>query len=165
MVEPPAARTEKVLFDKVRASYSRGAEQHTPNVRRLQEAVLGLPFLTPPWAESVRQARTQDDLDDLRSALQRAPVEAATRAAKAELLLLAIDEPGEPGGPTELDGERAHQVRIGLVNLATQKVLLRMRKRVEPSWISQAKRPEYAGALDGCKMAFDVYDSVGACCR
>ena len=71
-----------------------------------------------------------------------------------------MDEPGEPGGPTELDGERAHAVRIGIVALGPAKVLLRMRKRVDPSWISTAKRPEYASGLDGCKLALDVYESV-----
>jgi hypothetical protein len=160
LVEPPAARTEKALFEKVRAAYSLGAEQHTPNVRRLQEAFVGLPFLQPAWADNVRTARTAEDIDGLRRDLQRAPLERARRAAKAELLLYAIDEPGEAGGPTELDGERPHEVRIGLVQLEPAKVLLRLRKHVDPSWITTAKRPEYASALDGCRMAFDVHESV-----
>jgi hypothetical protein len=160
LVDPPSARTEKALFEKVRAAFSRGAEQHTPAVRRLHDAIVGLPFLQPAWADGVRGARTEEEIDVLRSRLEKAPIEAATRAAKAELLLFALDEPGEPGGPTELDGERTHDVRIALVQIAPAKLLLRMRKRVDPSWISTAKRPEYASALDGCRMAFDVLESA-----
>jgi hypothetical protein len=166
LIEPPASHGEKAVLEKVRVAYSRTAEEHTPNVRRLHEAEVGLPFLLPPWGDRIRGAHTAEEIDDLRRDFQRAPIEGATRAVKAELMLFTMDEPGEPGGPTELDGERAHQVRVEVVDLRPEerpragKVLVRLRKRVDPSWISGAKRAEYASGLDGCKMALDVYESV-----
>jgi hypothetical protein len=156
LVDPPAARTEKTLLPRVRAAYARGADEHTANVRRLRDAEVGLPFLQPPWAERVRAAPGPEDLERLQADFERAPLEAARRAAKADLLLVAIDEPGDPAVPAELDGERPHQVRVELVDLASAKVLLRLRKGVDPGWISAAKRSELASGLDGCALAMDV---------
>ena len=76
------------------------------------------------------------------------------------LLVVAMDEPSDGGGPTELDGERAHAIRIGVVDLAASKILLRIRRLVDPSWISLAKKSEYANGLDSCGLAFDVHESL-----
>ncbi len=160
LVEPPASRAESALLAKVRDAYSKDAEQHATQVRRFRDAQAGLPFLLPAWAEKVRSARTPGELDPLREEFEKAPIEGATRAVKAGLLLFSMDEPGEPGGAIELDGERAHLVRVGLVDLASAKVLLRMQKRVDPSWISVAKRPLYASGLDACALALDVREAV-----
>ena len=160
LVNPPASRTETALLAKVRDAYSSSAEQHSPNVRRLRDAQVGLPFLLPSWSDKVRSAKTSEELDLLRSEFEKAPIEGAKRAAKAELLVFAMDEPDDAGGPAELDGERPHSVRVGLVDLAAAKVLLRTRKPMDPSWISVAKRSLYAGGVDGCALAFDVRESV-----
>jgi hypothetical protein len=160
LVEPPAGRTEKALFERVREAYSRGADAHAPNVRRLHDVIAGLPLLEASWSDGVRAAGEAEDIDRARRELQRAPIEGAKRAAKAELLLFAFDEPGAPGGTTELDGERPHDVRVVLVDLAAGKMLLRQRRRVDPSWVSASKKAEYSAALDGCKLAAEVYDSV-----
>ena len=77
-------------------------------------------------------------------------------------MLFAIDEPGEAGVAAELDGERPHQVRIGVVDLAADKVLLRLRRKVDPSWISSNARAEFASGIDSCGLALDVHAAVGA---
>ena len=61
---------------------------------------------------------------------------------------------------TELDGERPHDVRIGLVDLTSAKMLLRLRKRVDPTWISMNARAQYASGLDACALAMDVHESI-----
>jgi hypothetical protein len=157
LVEPPAARTEKSMMAQVRLAYDGGAgiEEHSPQVRLLEEAELGLPFLLAPWEERVRGAAATADLSLLKAALHRAPTGQAAKAAKAQLLLCALDEPGTVG-PTELDGERAHDVRLGLVELSTSRVLLRVRRHVDPAWISKVRRAEYAVGLDSCALGYDV---------
>ena len=162
IVEPPRSRAEKVLLQNVRVSYAGGAplEESTRNVHRLYDAEAGLPFLLPPWSDRVRATGDPFELARLRNELEKAPIERAKETAKATLLLLAIDEPGEEGGPTELDGERAHAVRVGLVDLAASKVLVRLRKRVDPKWISPAMRPTHASGLDGCALALDVREAI-----
>ncbi len=164
LVEPPAARTEKVMLGRVRVAYTGGAEARTPNLRRLDDAYVGLPLLQPPWEERVQRATDPRALRDLRRQLERAPIASAKRAAKAKLLLYAMDEPGRGGGPTEVDGERPHEVRVGLVDLsagAQGKLLLRLRKAVDPAWISEASRVQFALGLDACRLALDVHEAVG----
>jgi hypothetical protein len=162
LMEPPASRVEKVMLEKVRIAYGRGAvmEEHTPKARRLHEAEAGLPFLMPAWAERAKAAPELADVTKLQRDLERAPVAAAKQAARAGLLLVAMDEPGEGGGPIELDGERTHWVRLGLVDITSEKILLSTRRLVDPSWISLAKKSEYASGLDGCGLAFDVHEAL-----
>ena len=162
LLDRPVSRAEKVLLSKVRTAYAGGplVEERTANVRRLDDAEVGLPFLQAPWAARVMRAERAVDLARLQRELDKAPIEDAKRAAKASLLILVVDEPGDGKGPTELDGERPHDVRIGLVDLTSAKVLLRLRKRVDPTWISMNARAQYASGLDGCALALDVHESV-----
>jgi len=162
LLEPPASRVEKDMLPKVRIAYGRGAtmEEHTPNVRRLHDAQVGLPFLLPRWSERVLTAEDPNELLRLRRDFEKAPIEAAKEAVRASILVFAMDEPGDGAGPTELDGERAHAVRIGVVDLAAARPLLRLRKLVDPTWISLAKKSEYATGLDGCGLAVDVHEHV-----
>ncbi len=92
LLEPPASRAEKLLLPKVHEAFSNAAEQHSATVRRFRDAQVGMPYLQPAWEERVRRAKTPEELDDLRRELERAPTERATRAVKAELLVLAVDE-------------------------------------------------------------------------
>ncbi len=162
LLEPPAARTEKALLAKARLAYSaRGElESASAHVRPLRDAVIGLPFLSATFAERVRSASELTELRRLRLAFDKAPIDAAIQAAKARLLVFVVDEPSAPGGPVELDGEKPHDVRVGVVDLASENTLLRLRKHVDPSWISAARRVDSASALDSCALALDVHASV-----
>ncbi len=157
---PPATRAEPALLAKVHAVYAGDAFARDGQTARLRELQLGLPFLVPSWAETASRAASFDDLARLRRAFDRAPIVPATRAAKAELLVFAIDEPSDDPGPTELDGERAHAVQVGLVDLASDTLVLRLRRRVDPSGIPPEKRPLYARGIDDCALAFDVRQAV-----
>lgn len=162
LLDPPTARTEKVLLDKIRAANLGGPamEERVLNVRRLHEAVVGLPFLMPDWADRVRSVPDRTEVIRLRRDFDRAPIERAKFAAQAGLLLVALDEPGDGSGPTELDGERAHFVRVGLVDVGASRLLLSTRRRVDPSWISNAKKPTHSLGLDSCALAFDIHESL-----
>ncbi len=162
LASPPASKVEKIVLAKVRLAYAGGApfEQATANVRLLGEAEVGLPLLRPEWLARVRAAEEVADLDDLRRQLDKAHTERATQAAKSTVLLAVYDEPGEGAGVTELDGERPHDVRIGLVDLTSSKLLLRLRKHVDPSWIAVATRAQFASGLDSCALAMDVRDAA-----
>jgi len=162
LLAPPPERSEKALLAKARLAYStRGElEAATERVRPLRDAVLGMPFLSTAFAERVRAADDLIELHRLRSAFDKAPLDAATQAAKARLLVFVVDEPSPPGGAVELDGEKAHVVRVGIVDLMSDSTLLRTRKRVDPSWISAARRVDSANALDSCALALDVHESV-----
>lgn len=160
LLEPPTGRSETELLVKVRLARSGAAavEERTPTVRRLHDLVIGLPLLLPPWSERVRAATDGTELTRLRKELERAPLERAKQAARANVLLVAMDEPGE--GNAELDGERPHDVRLALVDLTANQVALRVRRHVDPKWITPAKRPTAANDLDGCALAYDVREEL-----
>ena len=162
LLAPPPERVEKALLVKVRIVYSpRGElEAATEHVRPLSDAVVGMPFLSASFAERVRQASELSELQRLRRAFDKAPLDAAIQAAKARLLLFVVDEPSPPGGHVELDGEEEHDVRGGSIDLLGQSTLLRLRKHVDPAWISPARRVDSANALDACALALDVQRSV-----
>ncbi|HEY2514245.1 MAG TPA: hypothetical protein VGI39_25435 [Polyangiaceae bacterium] len=162
LVDPPAGRAEKTLLPTVRASYSGGGalERRTPSVRLLKEAALGLPFLQPSWSARVEAAPEHEDLAKLRRDFDKAPIAAAKQAAHAEHLLAVLDEPGDGSGPTELDGERAHFIRVALVEMNSGRPLLRLRRRVDPSGISTGPRNQYARGLDACGLALDVREAI-----
>ncbi len=153
---PPKERTEKALRKKVR---TRAKLDH---VQRLNDALVGLPLLGGAFRERVLGANSPDELARLSRQLDRAPLEAARRASRADLLLLAMDEPGDKSKPAELDGERPHHVRVGLIDLAAKKVLLQLRRHVDPSWVSPNTRAEFANGIDSCALALDVRKEVAS---
>lgn len=161
LVDPPASKTEKLVRAKARGSYAAAHMRRTAHVARLYDAFAGLPFSAPEWAAQVRAA-DRPQLDKLRRNFERAPLEGAKRAAKAQRLLFVIDEPAVSTVPAELDGERPHPVRVGVLDVATGKPLLSLRRHVDPSWVSEATRAEYASAIDSCTLALDVHAAVRA---
>jgi hypothetical protein len=161
LLAPPATRTEKALAERARSTFAGGERmQAASHVERPIGALLSLPLLSPEFRQKVTAAETERELARLDSQLSRAPLASARRALAAEMFLFALDEPGAANGPTELDGERAHHVRVGLVDLAAGKLLLLLRRKVDPSWISAALRAEYAAAIDSCSLALDVHAAV-----
>lgn len=160
LFDPPSARTEVAVLEKARVGRTTAAmEETTPDVRRFDDAVLGLPFLLPDWSDRVRAAEDGAALVRLRHAFDRAPIDRAKKAATAALLIVAIDEEGDGKGPTELDGERPHDIRLVLVDTRTGRDVFRFRRHVDPAWISKERRPTHSASLDGCAFAFDVHES------
>jgi hypothetical protein len=154
LLDPPASRAEKAVLAKVRAAYAGGANTGE-QARRLHDAESGLRQLLVPWEERVHNAHEIRDLDRVKAELAKVPVAETKRAVQAELLIAAMDEPDEPG-PADLDGERAHQVRVAVIDLRADKILVRARKRVDPNWLAATTRSTFASAVDGCALALDV---------
>ena len=159
LLDPPASRAEKVVLAKVRAVYAGGGNT-SEHARRLHDAEDGLRRLLAPWQARVESARELRDLDRLQAEFAKVPIAETRRAAQAEILIAAMDESDE-SGPADLDGERAHHVRVAVVDLPAGKVLLRTRKRVDPNWLAASTRSTLASAVDGCALAFDVRAGVG----
>jgi hypothetical protein len=158
LIDPPKSRTETVLAAKVRVVYTDVAslEKHTENVERLADAYLGQRVLDEAFENRVLAARDVHEVAVLASQLDRVPIDHAKRALKANVLIAVMDEPGDPKSPAELDGERAHDVRVIVVDQQKRAVVVRKRKHVDPSAWSQTSRADYATGLDSCAVAFDV---------
>jgi hypothetical protein len=157
LFDPPAKRSEKTLKEAGRAAYT-GSERMkaVAHVERYHSARAALPLLLPAWQERVRAAEKRGELAILRTEMKRAPLKDAVRVMKARLLLVVMDEPKDGISPTEIDGAYRHYARVMLVDLETDQVLLRQRKRVDPAWISADTRVEYANAINSCELGLEV---------
>jgi hypothetical protein len=162
LFDPPSTRAEKLLLNRARSAYAGGERiaKAAPHVARLYHALAGLPYLSRTWEARVQAAEKARELELLQRDFERAPLAGAKQAAKAELLLYAMDEAGDRSVPAELDGERPHYVRVGLVDLTSKKPLLTLRRKVDPSWLSPTSRAEYATGIDACSLALDVREEV-----
>src|SRR5262249_37153857 len=134
LLDPPTNRTEPALLDTVRTSYSSASAVEPKNggARRLCDLLTGLPFLVPAWSEAVRAAPDREAVAQLQREFDKAPIARARDAARSTFLLVAIDESGDGKGPTELDGERPHPIRLVFLDADTGRVLLGVRKQVDP---------------------------------
>lgn len=156
LLDPPEARTEKVLRRSARAQ----GEPATAHVERLAPLLQALPLLDPAWQQRIEAAETLERVGELKKMYDLAPISAALRAAKARQLLVVMDEARAVGGPTELDGERAHAVRLVLTDLSSGQVRLRFRRDVDPSWLSDGARAQNASGIDSCALAFDLRQAL-----
>lgn len=156
LVDPPRSGTESHVAAQVRAA----AKANLGQVHRLADAYRGLKVLAPSWEQRVRAAKDLREVTKLRTELEHAPLDLARLALRATILVIVLDEPGEPNSIAEFDGERPHDVRVEIVDLLTPKVLLRMRKHVDPSAWSATARVDYASGLDGCALAFELHESL-----
>ncbi|HEY5957690.1 MAG TPA: hypothetical protein VIV60_14100 [Polyangiaceae bacterium] len=164
LLDPPAERSEKALLPKARAALLGSAAQDPPirEVSRLFELESGIQFLKQEWGDRVRGARDLQELSKLSRELRHAPILRAKHALKSRLLIGVADEANEGNGPTELDGEHRHQVRLLVSDIATGDVLLRQRRVVDPAWITANRRSQYARELDGCRFALEVREQVSS---
>lgn len=160
--EPPRTRTEASLLGRTRTAYAGGSRMRaaTGHVERLYSGLVTLPLLQPAWQEQIRSSDSRLRLASLRRELDRMPFEAALRALDARQLLYVIDEPPDTPGPAELDGERPHPVRVGLIDLDENRPWFRLRRRVDPGWLSEAARAEYARGIDSCALALEVREAI-----
>lgn len=163
LADPPESRTEKVVLQKIRGANFAAA---LPSVRRFYDAEAGLLLLEPPWEAKLRAARELKAVNALRGEWMRAPLEDGRQAAVAESLIVVVDEAPEvepnadPGDKRRAD-ERGHWIRVGIVDLRSQAVLLRLRKAEDPSAYAPATRAAHARAITGCLIAMDVHDVAG----
>lgn len=158
LVDPPRTRSEKAFFERIRGGSDPAS--HTANVHRLYDLLAGIPLLQPPWRGRVKEATKLRELSHLEKELRTARLDETIAAARARLVLAVMDEPSGPGGITELDGERPHDVRVTLFTLEQPQPLLRFKKHVDPSGFSDRGRASHASALDACALSFDVREAV-----
>lgn len=162
LFDPPPSRAERALLERVRANAAGSGRlrERLADVHRLQALTTGLPLLQSSWKARVKSAKNQGDLLGFEKELRASRLDQTAAAARARLLLYVMDEPPPPGGPTELDGERPHDVRVALVDLDASRALLRLRRRVDPSAFSERGRASHASGLDACALAVDVRDAA-----
>jgi len=174
LLVPPYGRAEATVLSTVRGVNYGGAmvESLTFNVRRLHDAAEGLYVLGSGFHERVVAADKPTVLKQLEKELAEAPVAAGMWAATAELALIVVDE--QPAGmpaPKPAPGreespllarieERPHEARVAVVDLLDDKLLVRIRRRLDASERFPKARALHVAAVQGCGLALDVRDAA-----
>jgi hypothetical protein len=156
LLEPPSSTTEKEVLAKVRGE---NFTLFAPNIRRLHEAEAGLAVLRPSWEYRVQAAADRKALASLQRDFARAPMQDGKLAASAEVLVVAIDEPPE-GEVRGAAADRPHVVRLGIVDLRSDTVLVRLRRPTNPSAVGDEARPAFGRAVAGCQTAVQMQDAA-----
>ncbi|OQX70379.1 MAG: hypothetical protein B6A08_00695 [Sorangiineae bacterium NIC37A_2] len=154
-LDPPETRDESSLLRRVRQVYS-GARPELSSVHPVSSVFLSLVYLAPAFEAQVDAATSRRILNQLESSVREARLPRLTPALRASTLILALDEPKDPGVASEVDGASRHFIRLVVADLRDHRVLLRARREVDPNWISEKVRFRYALGLDGCRFARDV---------
>jgi hypothetical protein len=163
LLDPPPSKEERALFERVQAvrAGERAVAEPMRHVRRLRDALVGLPFLSPAWVERVHDADSILDIAELHRTFARAPVREALEAARAKVIIVVQDEAKVPGTVTELDGATVHDVRLGIYDARTGDVRLRVKRRSDPEWVSERRRPHHSREIEDCRMARAVREELG----
>ncbi|MEJ7729671.1 MAG: hypothetical protein WKG00_10670 [Polyangiaceae bacterium] len=174
LLTPPHASSEAAVLSAVRGVNYGGSmvDSLTRNVRRLHDAEAGLSVLAASWDSRARSAETPAAMKKLEAELQDAPTAAGFVAASAEVLLLVVDDPPPGvGPPPSVPGrekvsmlgrveERPHEARVAIVDLQQDRLLLRLRRKVDAGARFPSARALHAAAVQGCGLALDVREAV-----
>lgn len=126
----------------------------------LEPAHAGFSFVDAGFDAELVGAQRMKQVLALRSALLQADLRRAAHARDAELFAFAFDEPKPPGAVADLDGEAVHFIRFSIVELGTSRVWLRVRREVDPQWLSDKSRAAYSRELDGCRLAAELRQHI-----
>ncbi|MFO0555350.1 MAG: hypothetical protein U0271_43640 [Polyangiaceae bacterium] len=158
---PPAKRTEAELLQPARAALIGGDRTaRAAHVGRVHALLAAAPFLSPDWEKRVLSAESRGELGKLRAALTSSTLDEAVAVVRARGLLYVLDEPKEGSGPTELDGACAHHARMGYIDLESGSERFRARAFVDPAWLSESTRIQYADAVNGCELALAAREAL-----
>lgn len=155
---PPEARGEKELMKRVVDAFGQDAQEYTSNLHRVHDALVTLRVLDPAIDRQIERAEELQPVLSLQHTWEQARVDERLPAVFGEVVIALLDEPKLPNTPVELDGASVHGVRLVVVDVSREQdlVLLRTHFDLNPSWVSERRRPQYAQGLEGCRMAYDV---------
>jgi hypothetical protein len=167
LLSPPPSSDELDVLAKVNGVYFGGAkvDRQTENVRRLLDARVGLEVLHESFEDQVRGATSLDALKKLERSIAGSTIASAKKAAVSELLIVVVDEvdgvsdvkaTGRDVDPLSYRAqEGTHHARVALVDLASDSVLLRVRRRVDASELSK-RATMHRVAAQGCRLALEA---------
>src|SRR5690606_25264828 len=116
-----------------------------------EELLLGREFIASSFFTELSQSEHMSQVERLRKRLERERLSRKSHAARARLLLYAVDEPLHAGAHSDFDGEGKHFVRLGILEPSGDH-LLQLRREVSPEWISEKSRLSFSRPLDSCKL-------------
>jgi hypothetical protein len=158
--EPAVDSTEKALMKRINVVFgdSGATKEQLVNIHSAFDAIVTLQLFEPSFDAQVEQAEELKPVLDLQHMWNKAHVDERLPAVFAEVLIALLDEPKVENTPVELDGASVHNVRVIVADLSRdkEKMLFRARYAMDPSWVSERRRHQYAQALGSCRVASEV---------
>lgn len=122
----------------------------------VDDAFKGHEFVQSNFKTRLQNATHMRELSSLTADLDTAKLRDARAFAPVTTFVYVLDEPKPQGVPSDFDGEAEHFMRIEAVDLEKSQVLYRVRRRVDPEWISEKSRLAYSRQLDSCRLAYEL---------
>jgi hypothetical protein len=156
--QPPEGRGEKELMKRVTDAFGQGAQEYTSNLHRVHDALVTLRVLDPAIDRQIERAEELQPVISIQHTWDQAHIDERLPAVFGEIVIALLDEPKVKDTPVELDGASVHGVRLIVVDISREQdqVLLRTHFDLNPSWVSERRRHQYAQGLEACRMAYDV---------
>ena len=154
LIEPPPSTSESDLLRHLGHVYQPATFRG--RFVNMEPAYRAFDFIDSDFKTQLESTQAARNLTALSRKLDAAKLREAASAAKAELFVYVLDEPKVKGVPSDLDGEAEHDLRFSIVDLSTQKTLVRVRRRVDPEWISEKSRIAYSRELNSCRLAWEL---------
>lgn len=158
LIEPPADIQESTLLRHLGHIYQ--PKLFADRFVNPERALAGVKFVGSDFEADLKAASLMTEVQSLRRRLRQAELEAAAPFAEVQYLFYAMDEPKFPGAVSDFDGEAEHFIQLGLLDLNTGKAILRLRRRVDPDWLSEKSRLQYSRQLDSCRLAFEIREEL-----
>lgn len=160
LLMPPSEIKESALLRHLGKVYEPSAFRE--RFVNLDDAFRGLSFVQSDFEDRLRKATLMRELTGLEAALEVAHLKAAESFAPVNYFVYVLDEPKSQGVPSDFDGEAEHFMRVEVVDVVKNEPLYRVRRRVDPDWISEKSRLSYSRQLDSCRLAFELRAELGA---
>lgn len=154
LIEPPPSIAESDLLRHLGHVYQPATFRG--RFVNMEPAYRAFDFIDSDFKTQLESTQAMRNLTALSRKLDAAKLGDAAFTAKAELLVYVLDEPKVKGAPSDLDGEAEHDLRFFIVELSKQKTLVRIRRRVDPEWISEKSRIAYSRELNSCRLAWEL---------
>lgn len=122
----------------------------------LTRAYRAVDFLHSSFKKRLDGADTARSLPYLEAELRAAELPLAVGLREASYFFYVLDEPKVPGTVADFDGEAEHHIRMGLVALDGGATIFRLRRLVNPEWISEKSRLAYSRELNSCRLAWQI---------
>jgi len=154
LIDPPSSIKESEILRHLGRIYE--PKRFIDKFYDFEAARGAFAFVDSGCEDEIRQADRMKHVLSLGRELREQKLGVAAQVRQVRLLIAVFDEPKERGVAADFDGEATHYLRISVVDLDTPRVWWRVRRQVDPQWISEKSRLAYSRELDSCRLAYEL---------
>lgn len=154
LIDPPSSIKESELLRHLGRIYQ--PKRFVGRFYEFERAREAFALLDTEFEDEIKHVGRMKELLAHRRELREQKLGQAAEVRQARLFVSVFDEPKDRGAAADFDGEAAHYLRLSIVDLDNPRVWLRVRRQVDPQWISEKSRLAYSRELDSCRLAYEL---------